>query len=411
MTGNNEYKKYYSGNFTDGNKVARSLGYSNFENMRESALNSREGAEKFIDKVVEIKAIPDTQNETVGLDNLLVDSLVWQGFKFRNPYSRIFFQEKRTEWGDKVRIVANGQITPTDWDKNKFVPTEPTIPEQYDVVLVNNIRKKFSLTIYKPVLKAAFASYWSLDDFISDILSTIERSLHLWFFDLIGTDLGNSIKNVKVSTGKTWSAIMGDFGGIVESLMAPTTDYNSGYKPNTTTLYDKTNIIQGYGDVVMVINPKTYGIARNTYLPYLIQTLKINPFETFEVIKDPKVPENEFWVESRIGYYITSRIDIDESQYYTENMAFQKTTHFWPIFGQVPFNIGFKFQFTIPVDNVNYVVETVNSTPVPMFNANPTTGVPTIAEVTVSGEVKLSAEGIGGSNEKPIINKPATSTR
>lgn len=363
--GNSEFKQHYTGKFTDGNKVARTLGYSNFDNMKETALGSRAGAEQFIDKVVNIKAIPDTENETVGLDNLLVDSLVWQGFKFRNPYMRTFFQEKRTEFGDKVRIVANGQITPVDWDKNKFVPDAPTIPSVYEVILVSTIRKKFSLTIYRPTLKAAFASYWSLDDFIADTLATIERSLQLWFYDIIGTDISTSIKKELVSTGTGWSDIMADFSGLIESLTVPTKDYNLGYSSGTT-FYDKTNMVNSYNDIVIVMNPKTRGIAKATYLPYLIQSLGINPFSTFEIIADPKVPAGEFWVMTRISYYITSRIDIDETQYYTENMAYQKTTHFWPIYGAVPFNIGIKFKFTVPTNNSNYKVEITNPTTNPV---------------------------------------------
>lgn len=364
----NDYSSFYKGLGANGGKLAQKLGYTDFESMKNQVLESKENAIKFLEKTANITA-SDTilnPNEIINMPNLMIDTLVWQGLKFRNPYAKMFFREKKTPFGDTVTIAANGYLEPTDWDADKFVPTSKSIPEQFKVYIRSTIRKKFVTTIYRDVIRAAFSNYYALDDFIADYLGSIERSFQIWYFNLIGDDIKNSIKNSITSTATDWAGITSEFATILESLKLPTSKYNAGFGDDGKTLSTKVNNINSYNDLMLIMNAKTYAVPSNTYLPYLMQQLGINPFK-LNITIDNRWADGNIAVLTRETYYATARIDIAESQYFAENMAYNTYHNFWPVQGLVPFNIGFIYIFTLPKSTANLNIHVESSETDPVF--------------------------------------------
>ena len=278
-----------------------------------------------------------------------------------------FIDKPRDDNGNGRRYIKHFPKVPTDYEINKFIPTQTTTP-QFKVEFIKfktdtgtlapmSVQKKYEIVYIQSDLITYFINS-QLRTFIEEqILGQIQQAMEIYLYDYVMTKLvdtvntdGNTAKRGKLinSTKQNLFECMVELIAEVKKMKQNSSDYNVDSRLTQAIDASKTE------DLILLVSPKVKAMFETEIITQLFNSANIQLDKHFGQIHVPNrkfvltgptatvaaesyIPDDRLIVIDRKNYLrILTMLKVPGGDYYPINMANLQVLHHWLAAGYLP---------------------------------------------------------------------------
>ena len=276
-----------------------------------------------------------------------------------------FIDEPRDDNGNGRRYIKHFPKVPTDYEINKFIPTQTTTP-QFKVEFIKfktdtgalapmSVQKKYEIVYIQSDLITYFINN-QLRTFIEEqILGQIQQSMEIFLYDYVMTKLVDTEPTGGSARGKV---VSGQGNNLFECIVELITHVKDMLQNSNTYNVDQqlTEAIDASKteDLILLVSPKVKAMFETEIITQLFNSANIElnkhfgqihvpnrkftlTGQTVAVQADSYMPDNKLIVIDRKNYLrILTMLKVPGGDYYPINMANLQVLHHWLAAGYLP---------------------------------------------------------------------------
>ena len=276
-----------------------------------------------------------------------------------------FIDEPRDDNGNGRRYIKHFPKVPTDYEINKFIPTQTTTP-QFKVEFIKfktdtgalapmSVQKKYEIVYIQSDLITYFINS-QLRTFIEEqILGQIQQAMEIYLYDYVMTKLVDTEPTGSSARGKV---VSGNGNNLFECIVELITHVKDMLQNSNTYNVDQTLTeaidASKTEDLILLVSPKVKAMFETEIITQLFNSANIElnkhfgqihvpnrkftlTGQTVAVQADSYMPDNKLIVIDRKNYLrILTMLKVPGGDYYPINMANLQVLHHWLAAGYLP---------------------------------------------------------------------------
>ena len=276
-----------------------------------------------------------------------------------------FIDEPRDDNGNGRRYIKHFPKVPTDYEINKFIPTQTTTP-QFKVEFIKfktdtgalapmSVQKKYEIVYIQSDLITYFINS-QLRTFIEEqILGQIQQSMEIYLYDYVMTKL---VDTEPVGSSARGKVVSGNGNNLFECIVELITHVKDMLQNSNTYNVDQTLTeaidASKTEDLILLVSPKVKAMFETEIITQLFNSANIELNKHFGQIHVPNrkftltgqtvavqaasyMPDNKLIVIDRKNYLrILTMLKVPGGDYYPINMANLQVLHHWLAAGYLP---------------------------------------------------------------------------